>query len=253
MKNDKQSNKPAYEITRVKTARSYEGYEDLKIILLMRDGWTARDYKRAVTIKWQAHQRSNHSADGGPSDWYAHNLAVMDSDRFYEIETAFMMLKRLTKLMEHKERTPERTLEALEALKWERMVYDPRKSHHVPVGEVLPPEYSAWMFAYDKMGEKHNPCGFVFAKDRDDAQQMMEHELVKDLSYGVAERLKLGAKWIEAGRPVECMSGRYGDMYSAPEVKPTGLLLLSPKAEARAKAEAEAKAASMAVEMVVSG
>jgi hypothetical protein len=247
MKNDK-TKQPAYEITRVKTLRSYEGYEDLKIILLMRDGWTARDYKRAVTIKWQAHQRSNHSSDGGPSDWYAHSLSVMDSERFYEIETAFMMLKRLANLMEGKERTPERTLEALATLKWERMIYDPRMSHHIPEGKVLPAEYSAWMFDYEKCGEKHNPCGFVFAKDRDDAKQLMAHELMKDVDYAVVERMKLCAKWVELGQPVECMSGRYGEMYSAPEVRSTAEMIRSPRAEA-----AKVRAEVAATEMVVSG
>jgi hypothetical protein len=244
--NKTKGRKPAWEITRDETQSHYERYQALKLVLLMPDSWNGREYKRAATLRWQAHWRSSTGGDMGPSGWYGYHLEVSEGDRFDEIECGFMMLKRVAKRMEGKDRTPANAVSAVLELGWERMIYDPRVSHHLPEQKVLPPEYSAWMFDYERCGERHNPCGFVLARDRDSARQMMEHELVKDLSYGVVERMKLGAKWAELGQPLECLTGKWGGMYAAPVVKETEALLRSPLEEASAKA----KAAAVVVEEV---
>jgi hypothetical protein len=254
------SRKPAYELTREETNHRHERYQSLKLVLLMPDPWSGREYKRAATLRWQAHWRSSCGGDTGPSGWYGYHLEVSESDRFDELECGFMMLKRVAKLMEGKDHSPANALTAVLDLGWERMIYDPRVSHHLPEAKVLPPEYSAWMFDYERCGEVSNPCSFVLARDRDDAKQMMAVELVKDLTWGVVERMKLCAKWVELGQPIECLTGKWGGMYQAPKVVATEELLRSPLEEAtmKAKAEAnanaaEAEAAAAAVEMVVSG
>ncbi len=245
--NGKQNRRPAYEITREETQSHHERYQSLKLTLLMPDRWSAREWKRGATLRWQAHWRSSCGGDHGPSGWYGYHLEVSEGDRFDEIECGFMMLKRVAKLLEGKDRTPANAVAAVKELGWERMIYDPRVSHHLPMEKVLPKEYSAWMFDYERCGEKSNPCGFVLARDRDDAKQMMAVDLVKDLTWGVVERMKLCARWVELDQPIECLTGKWGGMYTAPVVVATEDLLRSPLEEATA----EAKAAAMMVEVAV--
>ena len=228
--------KPAYELT-LDEPTNWEKYQHLYIRLLIPDAWNGREMKRVASLRWQSHQRSNVGEDR-PSEWYGYNLEVNESDRFYEVEMGFNLLKKVAQQLEQKERTPANAVSALMELGWERMVYDARVSHHLPLSKVLPPDYSAYMFDYERVGEKHNPCGFVLARDVDEAKRLMAEELLKDVNWGAVERMKVCAKWVEADQPVQCLSRRWGNMYSAPVVLSTEEMLLSPKDRA-AKVEAE--------------